>query len=161
MNRIPIDVGFHFNLSKYKTGNFTMDLNVGGMDSSILNPITGPLAEFILKRGSIQKGIVRVEGNNFNANGKGMLLYKDLYLESLKKNRDDPGKVKKKKLLSFIGNVFLVKNANPYKGEAPRKESFYSERNDHQTFFSLVWKTIFIGILKTIGLPRNLANKPY
>ena len=95
MNRTPIDVGFHFDLSKYKTGNFTMDLKVGELDSSILNPITGPLAEFIFKRGSIQKGIVHVEGNNFKASGKGMLLYKDLYLESLKKKSDEPGKVKR------------------------------------------------------------------
>ena len=42
MNRAPMDVGFHFDLSKYKTGNFTMDLKVGELDSSILNPITGP-----------------------------------------------------------------------------------------------------------------------
>ena len=58
-----------------------MDLMVGGLDSSILNPITGPLAEFVFRRGSIQKGIVHVEGNNFKATGKGMLLYKDLYLD--------------------------------------------------------------------------------
>ncbi len=161
MNRIPINVEFHFDLSKYKTGNFTMDLKVGGMDSSILNPITEPLAEFVFKRGSIQKGIAHVEGDNFGASGKGMLLYKDLYLESLKKNSTAPGKVKKRKLLSFIGNVLLVKNANPYKDEAPRQVSLYSERNDHQTFFSLVWKTIFIGILKTIGLPKSFANKAY
>lgn len=161
MNRVPLDVGFHFDLSKYKTGNFTMDLKVGEMDSSILNPITGPLAEFIFKRGSIQEGTVHVEGNNFKASGKGMLLYKDLYLESLKKNDDEPGKVKKRKLLSFIGNVLLIKNSNPSKGKAPRKETFDSERNDHQPFFSLVWKTIYIGVLKSIGLPKSFGNKSY
>ena len=138
-----------------------MDLKVGELDSSILNPITGPLAEFIFKRGSIQKGIVHIEGNNLKASGKGMLLYKDLYLVSLKKNSDKPGKVKQRKLLSFIGNVLLIKNSNPSKGKAPRQVSFSSERNDHQPFFSLVWKTIYIGVLKSIGLPGNFGNKPY
>jgi hypothetical protein len=161
MNRVPMNVGFHFDLSRYKTGNFTMDLKVGELDSSILNPITGPLAEFIFKRGSIQKGIVHVEGNNFKASGNGMLLYKDLYLESLKKNSDKPGKVKKRKLLSFFGNVLLIKNSNPSKGKSPRNETFESERNDHQPFFSLVWKTIYIGVLKSIGLPGNFGDKPY
>jgi hypothetical protein len=161
MNHARMDVGFHFDLLKYKTGNFTMDLKVGALDSSILNPITGPLAEFIFKRGSIQKGVVHVEGNNFKASGKGMLLYKDLYLVSIKKDSDKPGKVKKRKLLSFIGNVLLIKNSNPSKGEAPRKETFDSERNDHQPFFSLVWKTIFIGVLKSIGLPPGFGDKPY
>jgi hypothetical protein len=161
MNRTPMDVGFHFDLLKYKTGNFTMDLKVGELDSSILNPITGPLAEFIFKRGSIQKGVVHVEGNNFKATGKGMLLYKDLYLVAVKKKEDEPGKVKQKKLLSFIGNVLLIKNANPSKGKAPREEVFDSERNDHQPFFSLVWKTIYIGVLKSIGLPKSFGNKSY
>jgi hypothetical protein len=161
MNRAPMDVGFHFDLSKHKTGNFTMDLKVGKLDSSILNPITGPLAEFIFKRGTIQKGVVHVEGNNFKARGKGMLLYKDLYLVAVKKSGDERGKVKQKKLLSFFGNILLIKNANPSKGEAPREEVFDSERNDHQPFFSLVWKTIYIGVLKSIGLPRKFGDKPY
>jgi len=161
MNRAPIDVGFHFDLSKYKTGNFTMDLKVGKLDSSILNPITGPLAEFIFKRGTIQKGVVHVEGNNFKARGKGILLYKDLYLVAVKKSPDERGKVKQKKLLSFFGNVLLIKNANPSKGEAAREEVFDSERNDHQPFFSLVWKTIYIGVLKSIGLPKKFGDKKY
>ena len=88
-------------------------------------------------------------------------MYKDLYLEALKKNNDKPGKIKKRKLLSFIGNVLLIKNSNPSGGKAPRRETFGSERNDHQPFFSLVWKTIFIGVLKSIGLPRNFADKSY
>ena len=43
------------------------------------------------------------------------------------------------------------------KGEAPREEIFGSERNDHQPFFSLVWKTIYIGVLKSIGLPNQFC----
>lgn len=161
MNRVPLDVAFHFDLLKYRTGNFTMDLKVGGMDSSVLNPITGPLAEFIFKRGSISEGTVHVEGNNFKASGKGMLLYKDLYLEAVKKKPGEPGKIKKRRLISFIGNVLLIKNSNPSNGKAPRKETFSSERNDHQPFFSLVWKTIYIGVLKSIGLPPAFGNKSY
>jgi len=161
MNRVPMNVGFHFDLSQYKKGNFSMDLMVGGLDSSILNPITGPLAEFVFRRGSIQKGMVHIEGNNLKATGKGVLLYKNLYLESLKKNDRQPGKIKKRKLLSFIGNVFLIKNSNPSKGRSAREETFGSERNDHQPFFSLVWKTIFIGVLKSFGLPASFASKPY
>ncbi len=42
---------FHFDLSKYKTGNFTMALEVGKLDSSILNPITEPMGAFIFKKG--------------------------------------------------------------------------------------------------------------
>jgi hypothetical protein len=161
MNRTPMDVGFHFDLLKYKKGNFSMDLKVGEIDSSILNPITGPLAEFVFKRGTIHQGVVHVEGNNARAAGKGMLLYDDLYLVAVKKKAGEPGKVKQRKLLSFFGNVFLIKNANPSKGKSPRKEVFDSQRNDHQPFFSLVWKTIYIGVLKSIGLPKKFGDRDY
>jgi hypothetical protein len=161
MHRVPITSGFKFDLSKYKTGNFSMDLHIGKIDTSILNPIAEPLGEFIIKKGSIQKGIAHVKGDNFKAAGNGELLYKNLYLIGLKKDKGKPGGIKKKTITSFLGNVLLIKNANPSKGKPPRYVDFDFERERTTTFFSLVWKTIFLGILKTIGLPASFADKPY
>ena len=115
MHKIPMRNGFTFNLSKYKTGDFTMDLNVGAIDTSILNPITEPMGEFMIKKGTIQRGIAHVTGNNFKGGGKGELLYKDLYLVGLKKDKNKPSGIKKKSIVSFFGNVFLIKNNNPKK----------------------------------------------
>lgn len=161
MHTIPMTNSFTFNLSKYRTGDFTMDLNVGAMDTSILNPITEPMGEFMIKKGSIQKGIAHVIGNNFKGGGKGELLYKDLYLVGLKKDKNKPGGIKKKSIVSFFGNVFLIKNNNPKKDNPPRVVNFNFKRESKTTFFSLVWGTIFLGILKTIGLPASFADKPY
>lgn len=161
MHKLPMTNGFKFDLSKYKTGDFTMDLDIGEIDSTILNRITKPLGEFMLKKGSIQKGIAHVKGDNFKATGKGQLLYRDLYLIGLKKDKDKPGNIKKKTITSFFGNVFLIKNANPSKGKPSRYVDFAFERELKTTFFSLVWKTIFLGILKTIGLPASFADKSY
>jgi hypothetical protein len=161
MHKIPMTNGFTFNLSKYKTGAFTMDLNIGAIDSSVLNPITEPMGEFMIQKGSIQKGIAHVTGNNFKGGGKGELLYKDLYLVGLKKDKNKPGSIKKKSVVSFFGNVFLIKNNNPKKDNAPKVVNFNFKRESKTTFFSLVWGTIFSGILKTIGLPPGFADKPY
>jgi hypothetical protein len=161
MHKIPMTNGFTFNLSKYKTGDFTMDLNIGAIDSSVLNPITEPMGEFMIQKGSIQKGIAHVTGNNFKGGGKGELLYKDLYLVGLKKDKNKPGGIKKKGIVSFFGNVFLIKNNNPKKDNAPKVVNFNFKRESKTTFFSLVWGTIFSGILKTIGLPPGFADKPY
>jgi len=161
MHKVALTSGFQFDLSKYKKGDFTMNLDIGEMDSTILNPIAEPMGEFMIKKGTIQRGIAYVKGDNFKATGKGLLLYKDLYLVGLKKNKDKPGGIKKKSVLSFIGNVFLIKNANPSKGDAPRYKDFASERGVHTTFMNLVWKTIYTGVLKTIGLPASFADKPY
>lgn len=161
MHKIPITNGFVFDLSKYKTGNFTMDLNIENLDSSILNPITEPMGEFMIKKGRIQKGIAHVIGDNFKATGKGELLYNNLYLVGLKKDKNKPSGIKKKSVISFLGNVFLIKNSNPKKGKEPRIVDFYFKRESKTTFFSLVWGTIYLGILKTIGLPQTFANKSY
>lgn len=161
MHTVPVTNGFQFDLSKYKTGNFTMSLDIGAMDSAVLNPIAEPMGEFMIKKGIIRRGIAHVKGNNFKATGRGVLLYKNLYLVALKKNKDKPGGIKKRSVLSFIGNVFLIKNANPSKGDEPRYKNFSSERGPHTTFMSLVWRTIYIGVLKTIGLPEEFADKPY
>lgn len=161
MHKIPMTNGFVFDLSKYKTGNFTMDLNIENLDSSILNPITEPMGEFMIKKGRIQKGIAHVIGDNFKATGKGELLYNNLYLVGLKKDKNKPSGIKKKSIISFFGNLFLIKNNNPVKGKAPRIVDFYFKRESKTTFFSLVWGTIYLGILKTIGLPESFANKSY
>ena len=161
MHKIPITDGFQFDLSKYKTGDFSMDLDIGEIDTAILNPIAEPLGEFMLKKGSITRGIAHVKGDNFKATGKGQLLYKDLYLVGLKKDKNKPGNIKKKTITSFLGNVFLIKNDNPSKGKPSRVVDFAFQRERKTTFFSLIWKTIFLAILKTIGLPASFADKPY
>ncbi|HEV8083327.1 MAG TPA: hypothetical protein VGP55_09010 [Chitinophagaceae bacterium] len=115
MHKVLLRNTFHFDLSKYKTGNFTMALEVGKLDSSILNPITEPMAEFMFKKGVINKGTVNLQGDNYKVSGNGLLLYDDLYLVGLKKNNNEPGKLKKKEILSFIGNLLLIKNSNPSK----------------------------------------------
>jgi len=161
MHKIPMTNGFVFNLAQYKSGNFTMDLHIGKIDSSILNPITEPMGEFMIKKGSIQKGIAHVTGDNFKATGKGELLYKNLYLVGLKKDKSKPSGIKKKSIVSFFGNLFLIKNNNPEKGKEPRIVDFNFKRESKTTFFSLVWGTIYSGILQTIGLPQTFGKKSY
>ena len=161
MHSVPMQVDFSFDLLKYKNGNFTTDLHVGAIDKAILNPVARTSGEFFLKKGSIQKGVVHVEGDNFKGNGHGQVLYKNLYLVELKKDKDKPGGVKKKSLLSFIGNVLLIKNNNPPNGEDPKMIDFTFERKSTSTFLNVVWGTIFTGILKTIGLPPAFGNKKY
>jgi len=119
------------------------------------------MGEFMIKKGTIQKGIAQVTGDNFKATGKGELLYTNLYLIGLKKDKNKPGGIKKKSIISFFGNVFFIKDNNPSKGNPVRIVDFYFQRQSKTTFFSLVWGTIYLGILKTIGLPAGFAHKSY
>jgi len=161
MHKVPMTMSFQFDLSKYKTGDFRVDLIIGKMDSSVLNPMAVPMGEFMIKEGQIQQGIAHVSGNNFKTHGQGKLLYSGLYLVALKKDEDKEGGTKKKKLLSRLANVILIKNENPSNDEPVREVDFYFDREAKLTFFSFIWKTIYIGILKLIGLPQSFADKSY
>jgi hypothetical protein len=161
MHRVPMSMGFQFDLSKYKTGDFSMSLDIGKADSSVLNPVTAPLGEFMIKKGQIEKGTARVWGDNFKTHGKGELRYKDLYLIALKKHDDETGRIEKKTVASKLANAILIKNNNPSGDEEIRRVEPQLERESKLSFFAFVWKTIFLGILKTIGLPASFADKSY
>ncbi|MBD0331080.1 MAG: hypothetical protein ICV66_00335 [Chitinophagaceae bacterium] len=157
MHKVPSTVSFHFDLSQLKTGDYSADVKMSALDSTIVNPIAEPMGLFTVKRGSMQKAIARIHGNNYNASGKVLILYKDLHLTPLKPDQADSGKLTKKHFTSFIANSVFVKDENPSKGEAPRNPVAYRERKGGD-LFNLTWKTMLIGLLKTIGIPEKYAD---
>lgn len=159
MHKVPATAAIRFDMSKYKTGNFTVDVNMKNLDSTIINPIAAPLGEFMVKNGFMTDGTAHVEGDNYNSKVKDVMIYSSLTLIPLKKDAANPGALKKKTVTGFIANTFLIKNNNPSKGEATRIAETSHTRKEKTSFFSFIWKSIFAGILKTIGLPLKLADK--
>ena len=86
------------------------------------------------------------------------VLYQDLKLSLLEK---DQGKASldKKDVTSFLANLVVLKKDNPKDGKAPRQEQAQFRRDPNGGFMMLVWKTVLVGILKTIGAPEKLAYK--
>ncbi|MDQ6890519.1 MAG: hypothetical protein M3Z56_09630, partial [Bacteroidota bacterium] len=158
MHKVPATVTIQFDISKYKTGNFTADVNMKNLDTATINPIAAPLGPFTLKNGFMTDGTAHVKGDNYNSTTSGIFLYNDLKLTPLKKDTDKPGGLKKKTVTGFIANTFLIKNNNPSKGEAARVAEVSHKRKAQTSFFSFVWKSILTAILKTIGLPLKLAD---
>lgn len=158
MHKVPAIVAIRFDMSKYKTGNFTAEVNMKNIDSAIINPIAVPLGGFKLKSGFMTSGTGHVEGNNYNSNAKGVMIYHDLKLTPLKKDADNPGGIKKKTVTGFVANTFLIKNDNPSKGDTARIAEVSHKRKMYSSFFAFVWKSILASILKTVGLPLKLAD---
>ncbi|MEP6596263.1 MAG: hypothetical protein ABJA71_09970 [Ginsengibacter sp.] len=152
MHHIPISARFTFDLSKYKTGDYSADVHMDKLDNLTINPIAEPLGLFSVKSGTIQQGTAHIDGNNFNAKCKIAMAYTDLHVKPLKK-ADENGQLKKKHMTGFFANVFLIKNANPIKGKELRQPDFSVERDYHANFFNVIWISILTGILKTIGVP--------
>ena len=147
-----------------KTGNelFALrvleHLKIKGFDGKLINPVSEPFGMFSIKDGTLEELRSTVSGNNNSASGKVVFLYDDLDIAALEKDTDKPGGLDKKNVTSFMANAFLVKKQNPAKNETRSPDCNY-QRDPYGSFFNLIWKTTFVGILKTTGLPEKLAYK--
>jgi hypothetical protein len=161
MHEAPIDLNIVFDMNKYKTGNFssTIKLKDKGLDGKILNPVAEAIGLFSIQKGTINELTARLSGNNNAASGTVLFLYNDLKIAALEKDSDKAKGLDKKDFTSFVANAFLVKKQNPNGNKAPRNADCSFPRDPYGSFFNLIWKTTFTGILKTTGLPQKLAYK--
>ena len=155
MHKTPAKALLKFDLTKIKTGDFTAEIEMGTFDSSDVNSITKPIAMISIKRGVVNKAAATIKGNNYTASGKVLVLYNDFHVTPLKSA--DDGSLKKKHAVSFFANKLLIKNNNPSPGKDARNQDASFNRIPGGDLFNLIWKTMLVGILKTIGLPTSFA----
>ena len=158
MHQVPMTAKFGFDLAKYKTGKFSVDITMNTMDNATINKVSEPLGLFTVKTGEMQHATGHIDGDNFRTTGNITMQYNNLHITPLKKDKEEKGKLKKKSVTSLFANILFVKNENPKDNEL-RQPNFTVERNQYSSFFNLVWKTILTGILKTIGVPVKLVIK--
>jgi len=159
MGLVPVVLNLQLDLSNYKSGAFTAQLKTTkNIDGTRLNPVSEPLGLFRVKKGQLKTIISNVSGDNHKAEGEVLMLYDDLHITPMKVDQQDSGQLKRKSVTSFIANTFVLKHENPSKGGQPRKVNVSYTRKSG-TFFNLIWKTTFVGILKTIGAPERVANQ--
>jgi hypothetical protein len=157
MKVAPVHLTMRFDLSNYKSGEFSADLKTEkGFNGPVVNSIAEPLGLFRVKRGELKSLVAHIRGNNYKSSGDVLMLYNDLHITPMKKDAENPGELKKKTVTSFIANTFVLKDENPSKDGSVRKANASFTRKSG-TFFNMIWKTTFIGILKTIGAPEKLA----
>ena len=137
-------ISFNFSNDRAANGNFTVDADLGPMDGTDLNKVTTILGMFEINSLSIKRLKAHVNGNNYNGHGTVFFAYDDLKITALK--QDDLGKLKHKKFLSFIANTFIINKSNTSKHS---NASF--KRDEHRSFFFLIWKTILQGITSTVA----------
>jgi len=152
MGQAPVKATFRFNLARAKEGVFTTDASMGSMDATQLNQLCTALGRFSIDKGHINSLTAHIEGDNNGAAGNVTFLYDDLKISILKKEEGkDSAILKKRGLLSFIANTFVIKNSNPARNNEARTESCQFTRDKTKSFFNLVWKTVEDGVKKTAG----------
>lgn len=142
MKQSPLHTVFTFHLNDAQAGGFEVSADIEKLDAAQLNPITVPLAQTSVKSFNMHEMHYYIRGNERSGTGSLRMLYDDLQVELNEKDEDD-GKMKKKGLVSFIVNKFVVYKENNA-GEKERKAAHITTaRIRHKSFFNLVWKTLF------------------
>lgn len=158
LNQVPVEAQFSFDRVRPKAGGFTASIHSKGFEASLVNSFTMPMGLMRMDKGTLQSLTATVKGNEQQASGEVEARYQDLKLALLEKDKGEK-ELDKKGFTSFVANAFILKKDNPAKGKAVRKETAQFTRIPEGGFFMLVWKTIFTGVLKTIGAPTKIAKK--
>jgi hypothetical protein len=158
MHKIPLNTEFSFDMNHYKSGIFSCNIKADGFDGTLINNFAKPLGLVKIENGVLEKVRTTISGDQWKAHGDVLVLYKDLKLSLLEK---DKGKkeLDKKDVTTFVANNFVLKENNPAANDHPRREKAEFKRIPDGGFFMLVWKTMMVGVLKTIGAPEKIASK--
>jgi len=134
-----------------KDGEFNYKGSLGPAKGKFYNQILEPMAMARIEDGNIKSINFSVNANRFGSTAEVVMLYDDLKVSVLGK---DGKVVKKKGLLSFLANTFIVKNSNPRKkGEPPIEANVKFTHSPERSFFNLMWKSVFTGLKVNLGIP--------
>ncbi|MEO6288388.1 MAG: hypothetical protein ABIO76_00620 [Ginsengibacter sp.] len=149
LGTIPVNGSFTFFLDN-KAGKFNAGGNIPAFDAHLLNEVSVPMALMRINTGKINSIDFDFNGDDLRAAGKMVMKYEDLKVDVLKRDKES-GEIKKTGLKSLVANI-IVKNDNPKNGDLREVHPHY-DRDKRKSFFNLVWKTIFTGMKKTVGIP--------
>jgi hypothetical protein len=147
LNKTPVAARLVM-LLKDPHGRFSIEGDIGAIDVLSLNPLTRPMGLARMEKGKIDRLHFTITGTDSTGKGSLLLLYDDLKISLLKKDKDE-GKLDKKGLASLFANL-VIKNSN--KGKNPRVVEVHFDRILNKSFFNLIWKTIFTGVKQSVGM---------
>ena len=152
LNKAPLKVVWQFYLHNPK-GRFDIKGNMGNIAGSDVNALIEPMGPAKMEKGQIKSLHFDFEGNNYGTDGTVKMLYTDLKLSVLEKDKGSK-ELDKKTLTSFVANI-IIKNNNPSKDkDEPRVASVHFDRDTNRSIFHLVWKSIFKGVRESVGIKK-------
>jgi hypothetical protein len=149
LHKIPLTATLQLYLNS-NSGKFTINGTMQSLDATFLNQLSKPMAMVEINSGTIHSLDFNLICNDGRAKGIVRLLYDDLKIKVLKKD-EQTDEFKPKKMMSLLANL-TVKNANPAKGQNVRVVSVSHPRDIYRSMFNFIWKSIFEGLQKTVGI---------
>lgn len=157
MNRADITTTFNFILDD-TTGGFSVNGNLNNLDAEAINEPAQALALAEVRSLHLSRMDMMIQGNEHFARGNFTILYDKLRLKFQKIKKDSSG-IKRMGFISFIANNIFMYSDNPAPNEPIRTVTSYAVRNEHTSFFNLIWSNVFTGVLKTVMRSEDIANR--
>ncbi|MGN6490445.1 MAG: hypothetical protein ACTHLE_00505 [Agriterribacter sp.] len=146
LHKYPVQTHWTFYIANPK-GRFDVRGSLGTIDARAANEIIVPLGGAKVEKGKINKLNFDFKADDYGMGGTVKILYNDLKISVLKKDKETH-ELKKKKLVSLGANM-LVKDDNPTRDKPPRVANIHFERDTTRSMFHMSWKTLMKGIKET------------
>ncbi|MBD0255432.1 MAG: hypothetical protein ICV83_06905 [Cytophagales bacterium] len=123
------------------------------MQASGFNRFFMPSENIRIESGMVEKAVFAVHVRDGVATGNLKALYHDLKLAVFHKE-----KKKKRKFLSFLGNLLIKSNNQPTKDNPPKIGEISYRREADDGFVRLLWRAVKTGLITTLT-PEALAKR--
>ena len=159
MGKGKLDVNFRFDLDA-KDGAFSYSGILGDMDGRALNKVTMPLGMVQIKRGMAKKLEFDVKANDQTAKGSVRFAYNDLSVALLRRDKEED-KLVKQGLMSLLANAMVLNSDNPGRDGVLITAPIHYQRPATASFFSFIWRTLFVGIKYSVGVTPKKEQEIY
>ena len=141
----PVSLSLKMRLDS-ANGRFDATGFVKNVSATQLNQVSVPLANVQINSCNIRDLEFNVAGEDYSATANVRMRYTDLTI-TLRKTDEETGQVKTKKFMTKILNRFVIWSDNPEPGGVERvAQNKRVARLTTQSFFGLLWKSIFAGM---------------
>lgn len=127
---------------------FEVEGRLGAMNLAALNPMTEPLAKVKIASGRVEGMTFSMKGDAQRADADVLFLYEKLRIRIMK---EKDGHLETRSFLTTLANGLIVRENNPGSG-VERKVCGSAERDPYRSQFNYLWKTLFSGLKKSVGL---------
>jgi hypothetical protein len=144
-NNSPVSLSLKMRLDSIN-GRFDASGSVKNVSAAQLNQVAVPLANVQINSCNIHDIQFYVTGEDFSASANVRMRYNNLAL-TIRKTDEETGEIKTKKFITKILNRFVIWPDNPGPNGIERvSQNARVSRLTTQSFFGLIWKTIFAGM---------------
>jgi len=149
LDKTAVKLKWHFYLL-HPNGRFDVNGTFGAVNGVTFNPITVPLGLTRINSGYINKVEFNLQGNDQGMDGHVTMLYDDLNITMLEKEKGVK-ELDKKAAQSILANLVIL-NSNPRKKKSIRTVQVRCDRGINNSIFFLSWKSLFKGMRETVML---------